>query len=325
MMARGWKTLWLLTRRTVGKYGADNSSILAAAISYYILFSIVPLVIFLTAVFGFIVRDPDVEREVIDRIVAAAPLEQGEGETFVSDTLNGVSRVSTALGIAGLLALAWSASAMFGAVRRALNITWGASSPRPIVQQKLLDLAMVAGFGAFIATSIASTTALRILQETSHDVIGPLTGDQTLFWSTTSLAVPALLTFGVFLLVYRYVPSVSPSFSEVLPGALLATLLFEALKNGFAFYVARFNNYDIIYGSLGALMLFLLWTYLSATILLFSAALSYEYARLRRGEYAEALAPGGAGTPLRDRVGRFLRGLFVHQREEPGPDLKAKS
>ncbi len=313
MMSR-FRTLWLLGKRTVQEYGADNCSQLAAAISYYVLFSLVPLVIVLVSVFGFIVRDKDVERELVDRIVAAAPLEQQDGENLVADTLHGVSRASGALTVVGLIGMGWSASAMFGAIRRALNIAWDIDTSRPLVQQKLLDLAMVAGLGLLLAASIASTTALRLLRELSDDALGPLSTNTGFFWSVLPFFLPAVLSFTVFLLLYRFVPNAPAKLGEVWVGALFATALFELLKNGYAIYVANFNNYDLVYGSLGAVMLFLLWTYLSANILLLGAELSSEYGRLRRGEYAEAASQ--PGRPLRDEVIGFVRRLFVHDRDE---------
>jgi membrane protein len=322
MIARRWKTLWLLSKRTVGQFSADNCPQLAAAISYYVLFSIVPLLILLVSVFGFVVRDNDIQQEVIDQVMEATPLEQREGENLVSDTLQGVSRVSGALTIVGVLGMAWSSSAMFGAVRRGLNTVWKADMPRPIVQQKLIDLAMMAGLGLLLAASIAGTTGLRIIRELSDEALGPLSTGTSIFWSLLPFVLPGVISLAVFVLIYRYVPNAPNRLGDLWPGALLATVLFETMKNGFALYVAKFNNYDLIYGSLGAAMLFLLWTYLTANILLLGAELSYQYGRLVNGEYAEALAAPGA--PIREELRRFVRGLFLREREEPAPDVKAK-
>jgi membrane protein len=159
---------------------------------------------------------------------------------------------------------------------------------------------------------------LRTFRELSDDALGPLSTDTGFFWSVLPLMIPAVLTFVVFLLLYRYVPNVSNRFGDLWPGALAATVLFELLKNGFAFYVAKFNNYDVIYGSLGAIMLFLLFVYLAANLLLVGAELACEYASLRRGEYAELLAqPSGS---LVAALRSYVIGLFVRQpRSEPEP------
>jgi membrane protein len=307
------KSLWLLTKRSFQEFGRDNCSQHAAAISYYVLFSLIPLLIFATSVFGFVMRDNDLQRDLIDHVVDWLPLDQQEGPDLVGDTVRGVSRVSGALTVVGLLATAWSATAMFNSTRRALNIVWGVERPRPLFQQKLADLAMVCGLGVLLGASLAGTAALRTLRELSDDALGPLSTDTSFVWSVLPLLVPAALTFVVFLMIYRYVPNVvNHRLSELWPGALVATVLFELLKNGFAFYVAKFNNYDVIYGSLGAIMLFLLFVYLAANILLLGAELACEYRRLRRGEYAELLArPSGS---FMRAVLSYVRGLFVHER-----------
>jgi membrane protein len=300
------KSLWLLTKRTAQKYGADSCSQMAAAISYYVLFSVVPLAIVLASVFGFVSRNNDVRNEVVERVVDQTALGGDEGEQFVADTIDGISRVSAALSVIGLLAMAWSSSAMAGSVRRSLNVVWGTPSNRPLAQQKLLDLAMVLGLGLLLGASIAGTAALQTLRR-----VGPLS-DSSLLWTAPSLALPAAFTFATFLFLYRYVPVERDDVRTVWPGALLATVLFEAMKNGFALYVAYFNNYDVVYGSLGAIMLFLLWTYLASSILLLGGELAVEYGSLRRGEYALLTGPG---RTFPEEVRRYVRGLFLSHRD----------
>lgn len=299
------KTVWLLTKRTAQKYSADSCSQMAAAISYYVLFSVVPLAIVLASVFGFISRNHDVRNRVVDQVVQQTALGGEEGEQFVSDTIDGVRRVSAALSVVGLLGMAWSASAMAGAVRRSLNVVWGTSTNRPLAQQKLLDLAMVLGLGLLLGLSVVGTGALQTLRR-----VGPFSDSG--LWTLPSLALPAAVTFIAFLLLYRYVPTQRLDVRTVWPGALLATFLFETMKNGFALYVAYFNSYDVIYGSLGAIMLFLLWTYLASSILLLGGELAVEYGALRRGEYALLT---GAGRSFPEEVRRAVRGLFLPHRE----------
>ena len=83
--------------------------------------------------------------------------------------------------------------------------------------------------------------------------------------------------------------------------ALVATIFFEILKNGFSFYLANFGRYDVVYGSLGAVVIFLFWTYLSATVLLLGAEVASEYPRVRSGKYdhlwGQSLLMGGWPKP----------------------------
>jgi membrane protein len=304
------RTFLLLTKHTVRKYSDDNCSLLAAAISYYVLFSVVPLTIFLASIFGFVMRDANTRQEVVDRIVQATPLQQQEGTDLVSNTVKGVSRVSLPLTVVGLVGLAWSGSAMFAAIRRGLNIAFGVEKARPVVQQKLVDLAMLSGFALVLLISVAGTGFLHTLRARSLNLLGPLSSGSSRFWAVVPFLAPAVFSFLLFLLLYRYVPRVGLGFRDVWPGALLATVLFEVLKNGFALYIDNFSNYDLAYGALGGILLFLLWTYLTASILLLGAELASEYPRVRDGLYAEAEGPS---QPLREQALRVAKGLFVHQ------------
>ena len=375
------KTLWLLIRRTVQEYGDDNCSHMAAAISYYVLFSIIPLAIFTVSIFGLVVRDADLQQDVADEIVdflnveagapvfeadeqaiqerygagalaeveqalerlsdaeaeqLAAELDAGDTVTVagrmlssdeltvrsdnaVTDVIKGVSGVSAPLTLVGLVGMAWAASAMFGAIRKSLNIAWDTDTRRPVVQQKLIDLGMVLGLGVLMGLSVASTGALRTLQALSDDNLGPLSEGTGFFWTVLPLFLPAIFTFTVFMLLYRYVPNVKSPFRDVWPGAVLATVLFEVLKNLFALYIANFSNYSGAYGALGGILLFLLWTYLTSNILLIGAELASEYPRVLRGDYDEQEATAG-GPPLRETVRQTVRGLFLPQRDEPDGD-----
>jgi membrane protein len=319
------KVVTTLFRRAIEEFGADQCTHMAAAISYYVLFSIIPLAIFLVSIFGFVTNDADLRQRVVDGIVDAIPVEEGEGENLVADTIQGVNRVSAPLTVLGLVGMAWSASAMFGAIRRSLNIAWDVEVHRPVVQQKLIDLGMVAGLGLVLLLSVAGTGLLRTARAMSASFLGPLSEGSGFFWLAVSMVLPAIFSFLAFLAIYRLVPNAPTRVRDVWPGALLAALLFEILKNGFAFYLEHFNSYDVVYGSLGAIMVFLFWTYLTAIILLLGAELAAEYPRVLRGDYAEAAAaPAPASSePLRRRVLRMAKGL-VFQEQRPGSSRKGK-
>jgi len=307
------KTIATLFGRSIQRFNDDRCTQMAAAISYYVLFSIIPLVIFAVSIFGFVVTDPELRERITSGLVDNLPLEKGaggSGENLVADTLNGLSRVSAALSVFGLAAFAWSASTMFGSIRRSLNVVWGVDVHRPFVQQKLVDFGMLVGLGLILLLSLGATGLLQSARAVSASFLGPLSENTTFFWLAVSIALPAVFSFLVFLAAYRLVPNAAVRVRDVWPGALLATVLFETLKNGFAFYIQHFSNYDVVYGSLGAIMIFLLWTYLAANILLLGAAVAVEYPRVQRGEYGAA----GPGEPFRRRALRLLRGLVFHER-----------
>ena len=302
---------WILLKRTYLSYLRDNCPQLAAAISYYVLFSIVPLAIFVVSIFGFVLTSESIKADLVDRTLDALPLTQTEGRSNVEDTLEDIQRVSGPVAVFGLVATLWTSSAVFGSIRRALNIVWRVDEHRPWAQQKLVDFAQVGVLLFILLASIVLTGVLRAIREVSDDRFGPLAAPNPL-WEIPPIVLPALLSFATFALLYRIVPALRPRWRDALPGALLATVLFEALKVSFAFYIANLNNFDVVYGSLAGILLFLLYTFLASNILLIGAEVALTSQRYHQGEfYAEIVTP--ADEPLGVRVTRAIKSLFVRQ------------
>jgi len=308
MLRRGW----VLTKYTYLSFTRDDCMQLAAAIAYYVLFSILPLAIFTVSVFGFFLNSTHLRNEIVNRVLDVVPLTQTEGRSAVEDALNNVKRVSGPVAALGLLATLWTASAVFASIRKALNRVWALTEHRPFAQQKLIDFMQVGVLGAFLLASMILTGVLRIVRELAPRNAGPL-ANQSPLWELPSILLPALLTFVTFALLYRIVPAARPRWRDALPGALVATLLFEVLKNSFAFYVANFNNFDVVYGSLAGILLFLLYTYLSAAILLIGAELARTFQRYHSGEFQHEITPLGPTSPVTTRALRAVKGLFVRQ------------
>jgi membrane protein len=279
------RRLLILTVRSVQEFGDDRCSHMAAAISYYALFSLFPLLIFMVSIFGIFLQSGSLQEDLIDHVLEFLPLTSDKGQNEVRDAIGAIAGISIPLSIVGLLGLAWSASAMFGAIRTSLNIAWDIETSRHFVKQKLLDLGMVAGVGAFFLLSIGTTTLLRTTQEASSDILGPLSSNTAFFWRVIPYLVPAIFSFGAFIVVYRFVPNAPTKIGDVWPGALIAAIFFEIIKNGFSFYLANFGRYDVIYGSLGAVVALLFWMYLSAVVLLLGAEVASEYPRVKSGKY----------------------------------------
>lgn len=296
--------------RALRQFQKDNGLQTAAAIAYYTLFSLFPLLIFLAGAAGLFLGSERAQREIVDAVLRTIPLDQQEGRKTVTDALRSIASPGNAwLGLLGLLGMAWSATAMFSVVRQALNRAYRVEVQRPYFQQKLVDLALVLGFGLFFAISIGATTFLRIARARSEELaaLGDVAQGAGPLWDVASYAVPLVFSFVAFALLYSLVPAEHKRLTDVWPGAATAAVAFEAAKFGFSIYLEHFSRYDLIFGSLGAAASFLFWVYLAAAILLFGAAMASEYPQLRGAE----LSPAPPGPPLRKAVWRWLRALFL--------------
>ncbi len=307
-----FRRAWVLSKHTYLGFTRDDCPQLAAAISYYVLFSIVPLVILTVSILGFFLNSQDLRDDIVTRVLDIVPLNETDGRSAVETALNNVKSVSGPVAAFGLIGTAWTASAVFASIRKALNRVWSAEEHRPFVQQKLVDLAQVGVLGSILLSSIILTGVLRVIRERAPANAGPLAGQSPL-WELPPVLLPALLTFTTFALLYRIVPAARPRWRDALPGAFVATLLFEVLKNSFAFYVASFNNFDVVYGSLAGILLFLFFTYLSSGILLVGGEISRTFQRYHAGEFHAEIFPIGPQTPVTTRALRALKGLFVRQ------------
>jgi hypothetical protein len=163
---------------------------------------------------------------------------------------------------------------------------------------------------------------LQVARNLSDDLsnsLGPLGAGATSGFEAVAIVVPLLLSFLTFAVLYKYVPSVSTHFRHVWPGALLAAVLFELLKNGFAFYLRFFGNYDAIYGSLGAVIIFLFFVYLSAVAMLIGAEMASEWPRVIHGHYDAELARHGIGprAPWYRRLLTAFSGLVSEETAAP--------
>lgn len=308
-----------LAVQSVKEFADDDCMQLAAAISYYVLFALFPLLIFVTGVMGIVLRDSQLEQDVIDAIVDF--IQTGEGSDRQNDIANAIKDISGSasgiLGVVGLVTAAWAGSNMFGVIRRSINHAYDLESHRPFVQQKLLDLTLVVGVGFFFLASIAATAFLRTVREFSADLgpLGEVAENAGFLWDAGSLLIPLSLSFLAFLVLYWIVPNQALLPRDIWPGALVAAVLFEAGKFGFSIYLETVGQNNAVFGALGGVAIFLFWVYVSANILLFGAEVAAEYPRVRRGDYEKPEGVEEEKLPVRERARRFVKGLFVEERD----------
>lgn len=313
------RRLSVLAYRSVKGFFEDQCTQRAAAISYYVLFSLFPLVIFSVGILGLVLQDDELQADIVDAVMDAIPLSPDEGRNDVASALENVASArGGAIGLVGLVTLAWSGSAMFGVIRSSLNHVFRATTPRPIVLQKLLDLAIVLAFAPFFIGSIVLTSALRLARTASEDLhfLGDLPENLGLAWWIASTALPIAISFVAFFFVYWLVPNRRTHAKYVVGGALLAAVLFEVVKVGFTIYLENFSSYDVIFGSLGAVVAFLFWVFLSANILLLGGEVVSETPDVMAGRFDVKQPKTGPQRTTQQKVLRLLRSLILSPRDD---------
>ena len=290
-IARVWRTAPWFVRQpvsvlgtTIRLYSEDHCGVYAAAIAYYAIFSLVPVGLIILSIFGLVVDRERIVNFVFDQI----PLRESPSVRQDVDTIVQQARDVSAAGISfGLLALVWSSTGIFSAVRRGLNATAHRRRSRPYWHGKLIDLALVPSLGLLILLSIGITASAQVAIQRTGDlgVVNIDTGPAIQF---TTFALPAAISFTMFFLLYRFVPTARPASREALAGAVFATILFEAAKNVVAMLLraAAFSRDTAVYAGFSSALAFLFWMFVNATILL----LGSEFARAvaRRSEHPES-------------------------------------
>lgn len=297
-----WR-LWLLARRAVEGFSGAGGTRLAAAISYYALLSLFPLAILLVAAGSIVLDEEEARARVADRIAEALPLTEG-GAADVRDLLAGAAR-SSAVGLAGLAGLLWSASGMMGALRAGLTAVSGPEPGRPFLRGKLVDLAMVAGVGLLLLASAVLTVTARVAQEQVLDRIG-VPGAGTL----VGIALPIALAAATLLILIRLVPASPPGWPGTWRAAAGGGVALWVLATGFGIYVANFGRYDAVYGSLGTVVALMVFIWLAAMVALLAAAAAAAWEEVAAARPPE---PSEDGEPLWRRVRGALAGLVVRR------------
>lgn len=307
------RRVWLIVKHTWSGYNRDNCNQLAAAIAYYVLFSIVPLAIVAVFVFGLVLRDASLKQDVVDSIVNTLSLNDTSGRSAVDSAITGLQTGGGIAAFAGVVGALWTSSAVFGSIRRALNAVWGAYERRPYAQAKLVDFSQIGGLGLLFIASITMTGFVRVVRDASLRYGGPIANHNAV-WEIPAIILPAMLTFVALFALYVLVPTARPRARDAWIGAAVAAVMFEIVKNTFAFYVSHFNSFNVVYGSLAGVFLLLFSTFLASNMLLIGAEITRAVGEMRDGAYDAELQPHPhAGPPVTERALRIVKGLFVRQ------------
>lgn len=204
--------------------------------------------------------------------------------TFLRETLRSFSSVGTGVIISCFVVVLWAGSWVFSVIERALNRIWGATS-RTFWHGRALTIGMIGIIGLLLALSVIMTSIVVGLREmagnlsTRQIVRSPiLLSVGSVFWQGIYAIVSFLVTCLLFIVIYRFMPKAEVTLRDTLPGAVLGGLLWEIAKYLFAWSLNYFH-YDQIYGSVGAVVAVLSWSYVSSLILLFGAQLTAVFHR----------------------------------------------
>lgn len=263
------------------RVGRNDVSGNAAQLAYYMLFSIFPMLLIAATLLAYLHIDKD---SVFNMIKEFAP---DQIMDFLEENLNNLlTQKNGGLLSIGIIATLWSASNGMNAVMKSLNKAYGVTNKRNYVVQRLLSMFFTL---AMLATVGATLLLLVFGQQIGMFLINHLnfSEDFLSFWNNLRWTVTLIVIFVVFTFLYWVAPNRRSTLISVLPGALFSTIGWTVASVGFAYYVNNFGNYSATYGSIGVIIILMLWFYLTGIILMIGGELNATLAiRKKKKEFS---------------------------------------
>lgn len=256
-----------------------NSAITAAAIAYFALFSLFPLVLLSISIASFTLGPLMDQLLIVQKLEFIAP---ALGQ-LLGQNIGEIIRARGPITSVAFVGLIWSASTIFYTLTQTLNDIWGIKRRRPVWKRRGLAILFVVAFiGPVLLLASFTGSTIANLRTWFPDQIIPI-GD------SISFVGAVFLDIALFMLLYILLPHGASSWREILPGAIGVGLLWELAKKAFLHFVSTYISVsNLIYGSVAAIIAFLAWAYLSGLIFLFGAYLSVAYHQLRKQQQAVA-------------------------------------
>jgi membrane protein len=279
-------------RGITGIYNSNDLTF-ASSIAYYSLLSLFPFFLLALTILAS-VTDNDVDRAaVLDFVLRYFP-RQFE---FVNTQLKAMQSAGIRLGIFGSVLMVWAAMGVFGAITSAVNHAWGVEKQPSYLKHKLISFIMLVAASLLLLAGLLLVSAINVAEARWFAVI--MTRAPALLvlqgWAIKSASTVIFIV--LVGLIFYFVPNAAVRFRDVWVGAVLTGLLWRIALAGFSRYVRDLNRFSV-HGSIAAVVVFLVWVYIAAVILLYGVEVTAAYARLRRRRPEEIPAAPTPRTTL---------------------------
>jgi membrane protein len=303
-------SLYALCRQAVNSWIDDYAMSMGAALAYYTLFSIAPLLLIVISIAG-LAFGPDAARGHI--FAELRDLMGEEGAAAAQALLQSVNKPAQGvLGtIVGVVLLGVGAISVFGELQNALDRIWrapgraGSGGLWALVRARLLSFGMVLGIGFLLILSLVASAAIAALGKFA----APWFGSSAVLVELLDLVLSLAFVTVTFAMIYKIVPRVRIGWRDVWVGAAVTALLFSIGKSLIGLYLGR-STFASGFGAAGSLVVLLVWMYYSAQIFLLGAEFTWVYAHVfgsRSNLEAEAAGEADAQAPTRDPQAALLR------------------
>ena len=256
--------------RVIEGFREHDCAILAAAIAFYCVLAVIPLLLLGTSVLGFIVGSSRAAEEIVGWVARLSPgTARGEIETFLA-AFAARRRIAGGLGLA---ALAWVAAGVFETIERSINRILGFEETRAWLWRKLVSLLMMLSAGVLLLLALTLPSLPLVLRLLPAPLVAALGPEVSVLWDPLVRNLPMLLVMATFAMVYSVAPAEAIPLRAAVTAGVVGGILWQAAKLAFDWFTATVVSYNRLYGALGGFMALLLWIYYTALILLLGAEL----------------------------------------------------
>lgn len=256
--------------QTVQSFSTHRMPELAAALAYYGVLALFPLLLVLIALSSTFVAGNQGVQQTIHFVGQYLPGAEFELQSILAQVLEARGPAT----LIGVVTLIWSASGLFDVLQNGMSRAWNTPAPRSLIKQRFYSIAAVGGLGLLFLVSVVVSTV-------TNDAVQFALGQNEASVEVAGNVLGFIASFLAFVVLYRVFPNAYVPWLAVLASALSAALLWEMAKHIYEIYLLYFARFNLVYGSVGALIGLLLWMYISAMILLFGGELAAVLGRRR--------------------------------------------
>ncbi len=271
--------------RALCKYVETDGEQRAASFAYYAFFAIFPLMLLFVSIGSQFLNRDEVAQNVVEFVGRYVPVVLNEAgrQSMVFDAINGVLKTPKRASFIALVAILWSSLGFFHAIVRGVNRAWGTIeySWWKLPFKNLAMLAIVASALLIGVVAPAILNSIEAYTWRQQITFGARVID--FLFRFARLSIPTLVLFYGFTMFYKFAPRGSRQFSEVWLASAVVTFALQALQSLFVLYVKNFTSFNTIYGTFGGVVIFLMWIYLSGSLIIFGGCLSAAQDELGRG------------------------------------------
>ncbi|MFC4735804.1 YihY/virulence factor BrkB family protein [Bacillus daqingensis] len=259
------------------EWSRDDVPLLAAAQAYYYVLSVIPLMILLLAILPYFQLDPDQVLSYAEEFLPGAAV-----DVFEDTIVDAVSEPNGGLLTVGILGTIWSASNGMNAFIQAINTAFNVTKKRSFLKHRGLSILLT----LLLLLSLITTLFLPIFGEAILGAVqqmAELPAQTELLIQAGRWIIALLVVITILTALYTVAPNMKIPFKSVIPGAVAATIGWMAASYGFSIYISNFGNFSATYGSLGGMIILMLWMFLTGIILLIGAEINAIHFRRQQG------------------------------------------